>query len=150
MIRSFFYGKRRTRVEAVRSAARSLLVGLVAAWACAAPAHHSFGAIYDSGRHVTLKGVVRQFQFIHPHPFLVFDVALEKGGSQSWRAEMDNRFELADIGITEQTFQPGDQVVVRGNPGRTEANILYMWQLERPADGLHYEQVGSTPRIRRP
>jgi hypothetical protein len=120
-----------------------------AGWATVGDAHHSFGGIYDSSQNVTLEGVVTRFMFVHPHPYLVFDVD-EGGGKRSWRAEMDNRFELVEIGVTDQTFRPGDRVVVSGSPGRNEPHILYMWKLERPSDGLKYEQVGSTPRINRP
>jgi len=112
-----------------------------------AVAHHSFGSIYDGSRQITLDGVVKEFQFVHPHPYLVFEVRDAENGAQSWRAEMDNRFELADIGITAETFRPGDRVLVTGSPGRNEPRILYMWRLDRPADGLRYEQIGGTPRI---
>lgn len=126
------------------------LLGLSAAWACAAIAHHSFGSIYDSGRTVALEGVVKEFQFVHPHPFLVVNVEGKEGAVQSWRAEMDNRFELQDIGIDARTFRPGDRVRISGSPGRNEPQILYLWRLERPADGLLYEQIGSTPRLKAP
>jgi hypothetical protein len=134
----------------VRRSGLSWLLCLSVAWVAAAHAHHSFGNIYDSGRSVTLEAVVTQFLFVHPHPILVVDVAGEGGARQSWRAEMDNRFELEDIGITIETFRPGDRVVVSGSPGRNEPRILYLWRLERPSDGLRYEQVGSTPRIQFP
>jgi uncharacterized protein DUF6152 len=120
-----------------------------AAWVSGASAHHSFAGVYDSARSVTLDGVVTEFLFVHPHPFLVVRVAQAGGAEQSWRAEMDNRFELADIGVTAQTFKPGDRVRISGLPGRKEPRILYMMKLERDSDGLRYEQIGSTPRIER-
>jgi hypothetical protein len=123
------------------------LAGLGVAWTLTAGAHHSFGSIYDSGRTVALEGVVKEFLFVHPHPFLVVSVHGERGAEQSWRAEMDNRFELEDIGIDARTFKAGDRVRISGSPGRNEPQILYLWKLERPADGLLYEQVGSTPRL---
>ena len=89
---------------------------LTAIWAGAADAHHSFSSIYDSGKTVTLSATVREFQFIHPHPFLVVEVRNDAGERQTWRAEMDNRFELEDIGITGSTFRPGDRVIVSGTP----------------------------------
>ncbi len=112
-------------------------------WACVGWAHHSFSSIYDSSKNVVLEAVVTEFQFVHPHPFLLVSVA-----GASWRAEMDNRFELVDIGMTAETFKAGDRVVVSGSPGRTQVRTLYMWRLERPADGLLYEQVGGTPSLR--
>ena len=125
-------------------------LALAMAWSCIAPAHHSFANVYDSSRSITLDGSVREFQFVHPHPFLVIEVKEGERERQSWRAEMDNRFELEDIGVTAQTFKPGDRVRAIGSPGRTEPHILYLMKLERASDGLHYEQVGSTPRIRMP
>ena len=122
---------------------------LVAVWASLAGAHHSFVAVYDSARNVSLEGVVTEFLFVHPHPFLVIRVTPADGTSESWRAEMDNRFELADIGVTAQTFRPGDRVRISGIPGRKEPHILYLMKLERGSDGLRYEQVGTSPRIDR-
>jgi hypothetical protein len=132
------------------SFAKAVLPALFAICASGAGAHHSFGGIYDSSKDITLDGVVSEFHFVHPHPILVIQVVAESGSSQSWRAEMDNRFELADIGVTAQTFRPGDQVRVSGSPGRNEPRILYLWKLERASDGLRYEQVGSTPHIHLP
>ena len=82
-----------------------------------------------------------------PTPFLVVEVRGKSGERQIWRAEMDNRFELEDIGMTENTFRPGDEVVVSGSPGRTQSSIIYMWKLERAADGLLYCQTGGTPSL---
>jgi len=120
---------------------------LVLAGASVAIAHHSFAHVYDSGKTVTLKGTVREFLFIHPHPFLVVEVRGTDAERKPWRAEMDNRWELEDIGMTRSTFQPGDQVVISGNPGRDQSATLYMWQLERPADRLRYRQIGGTPSL---
>ncbi len=127
----------------LRLAARLLVVS----WSGAVIAHHSFAGVYDSGQTLALTGTVREFLFIHPHPFLVVEVGQETGKRQTWRAEMDNRFELEDIGMTADTFRPGDLVVISGSPGRSQANILYLWRLERPADGLRYQQVGGTPSL---
>ena len=111
-----------------------------------AEGHHSIAAVYDSSRQQRLEGVVAEFRFVNPHPFLI--VTVEEGGAEAaWRLEMDNRFELAGVGMTEQTLKPGDRVVVTGSLGRTEPRTLYIRQLDRPADGFRYEQVGSRPRV---
>jgi Family of unknown function (DUF6152) len=122
-------------------------VWIIALWSGAGAAHHSFASIYDSGQTVTLSGTVREFLFVHPHPFLVVDVQNQAGELQTWRAEMDNRFELEDIGMTARTFRPGDTVIVSGSPGRSQPQILYLWRLERPADKLSYRQTGGTPSL---
>jgi hypothetical protein len=133
----------------MRLAAFLLLACFSMAWVSQARAHHSFGNIYDSSRNVTLEGVVTEFLFVHPHPYVLIDV-VGGGGKGSWRGEMDNRFELEDIGVTAETFKPGDRVIVSGSPGRTDGRTLYVWKLERPADGLLYEQIGMTPRLKIP
>jgi thiamine monophosphate kinase len=112
-----------------------------------AEAHHSISAVYDSGRPVTVEGVVTSFEFVNPHPFLIVAVGGGTDDRESWRLEMDNRFELAGIGVTADTLKPGDVVVVTGSAGRTTPRSLYIRRLDRPADGFRYEQVGSRPRI---
>jgi len=117
--------------------------------AAAAEAHHSIAGMYDQSRRVTLDGTISQFQFVNPHPFVVVDVKDADGNAQSWKAELDNRWELADVGVTATTLKPGDRVVVIGSPGRDKSALLYVWRLERPADGFLYEQVGTSPRVSR-
>ena len=111
-----------------------------------AQAHHSIAAVYDSAREQRLEAVVAEFQFVNPHPFVIVTVQ-EDGAETLWRLEMDNRFELAGVGMTDATLKPGDRVVVTGSLGRIEPRTLYIRQLDRPADGFRYEQVGSRPRV---
>jgi len=125
-----------------------LLAALVTANAVAVGAHHSISSVYDSTRRATVEGIVAQFQLVNPHPFLLIDVKDAAGQEQRWRLEMDNRWELAAIGVTARTFKPGDRVVVSGSPARTQPQSLYVLRLDRPLDGFWYEQVGQSPRIR--
>ena len=110
-------------------------------------AHHSISGVYDSSRQITVEGRVVEFQFINPHPVLVIAVDSDADSPQTWRLEMDNRYELADIGITGATFERGDRVIASGSAARADPNSLYLMRLDRPADGLRYEQVGTSPRI---
>ena len=112
----------------------------------AAQAHHSIAAVYDSARQQRLEAVVAEFQFVNPHPFVIVTVEAD-GAEQSWRLEMDNRFELAGVGMTDTTLKPGDRVVVTGSLGRTEPRTLYIRQLDRPADGCRYEEDFSLPCV---
>lgn len=117
--------------------------------AATADAHHSIAGMYDQSRRVTLDGVIAQYQFVNPHPFVVVDVRATNGTTQSWKAELDNRWELQNVGMTPTTFNVGDRVVVSGSPGRDRTPLLYVWRLERPADGFLYEQIGTSPRVSR-
>ena len=120
-----------------------LLCGLTA------HAHHAISSYYDSSRPVTVQGVITQFRFVNPHPFVEMDVRDAKGTAQPWKLEMDNRSELAGVGMTSETLKPGDRIVVSGSLARNEAQSLYIRRLERPADGFTYEQVGNSPRVTR-
>ncbi len=117
-------------------------------FASAAQAHHSLSG-YDQGRNVSADGVVEEFQFVNPHPVLMIGVTSTSGVRQIWRLEMDNLHELDEIGISRTTFKPGDRVTVSGNPDRTKPTEIYLRRLDRPSDGLHYEQIGLRPRLAR-
>jgi hypothetical protein len=112
-------------------------------------AHHSIAGIYDSRNPISFDGLVVDFQFVNPHPFIVVERTDPTGRVQQWRLEMDNRFELSEIGMTASTLRKGDRVSVTGSPARDQSRALYVRRLERPADGFWYEQVGSSPKAGR-
>ena len=121
---------------------------MLSLFASAAQAHHSLSN-YDQGRDVQADGVVEEFHFVNPHPFLMIGVTDPSGVRQSWRLEMDNLYELDEIGISRTTFKPGDRVTISGDPDRTRPREIYLRRLDRPSDGLRYEQIGSRPRLTR-
>jgi hypothetical protein len=112
-------------------------------------AHHSIAGVYDGSQRVTIEGTVAEFQFVHPHPFVIVDVADGKAPTIRWRLELDNRHELVAEGMNADTLKPGDRVLVTGSPGRTLPHTMYVRRLDRRSDGFRYEQVGSSPRVRR-
>ena len=111
-----------------------------------AQGHHSIAAAYDRDRPVKLDGILVQFAMVQPHPYVVVEI---KDGRDTarWRGELDNRWELVAIGMNEETLKPGDRVVLNGSIGRNQPRTLYVWRLDRPADGFWYEQVGMSPKI---
>jgi hypothetical protein len=123
---------------------------LAAAWTLGAvtlAAHHSISAVYDSRKQVTVTGTVREFQFINPHPWIGVDMA-EDGAVRRWKLELDNRWELVDVGMSAETFKAGDVITARGSAGRDGARSVYVLRLDRSSDGLHYEQAGPSPSLR--
>ena len=58
----------------------------VAALSCALPviAHHSFAAEFDSGKTVTLRGIVSKVDWINPHIFVYLDVKDDTGKTTTW------------------------------------------------------------------
>ena len=104
----------------------------------AAQGHHSISAAYDRARPVTLDGVLVEFAMVQPHPFVVVDVR-NGGETARWRGELDNRWELAELGFRTETLKPGDRLVVLGSLARRQPHSLYIRKLERPADGFSYQ-----------
>jgi hypothetical protein len=121
-------------------------LALVLVLGAAAEAHHSIAGVYDSRARVTFDATVVEFQFVSPHPFVVVERTEAAGGTRPWRLEMDNRFELAAIGMTAGTLRKGDRVSVTGSAARDGSRAIYVRRLERPSDGFWYEQVGNSPR----
>ena len=51
------------------------------------PAHHSFGAEYDTSKPVSLTGIVTKIEWTNPHSFLYVDVKDDNGGVINWKLE---------------------------------------------------------------
>jgi len=107
----------------------------------AAEAHHSIAGMYDEGHPVTLDGSVLEFHFVNPHPFVLL-----KANDQTWKLELDNRWELIDAGMSATTLKPGDQLTVTGGPAYKQPNAMYVRRMQR-VDGFLYEQVGFSPKV---
>jgi hypothetical protein len=110
----------------------------IVAMAPVASAHHSIAGVYAGYSQLTLDAIVEEFRFVNPHPRIFVSVETADGAVQSWTLEMDNRWELAELGFEADTLKPGDRIVVAGNPGRDTDNVLYVRKLDRPADGFNY------------
>jgi hypothetical protein len=103
-----------------------------------AHAHHSIANVYDFSRRTTLDGVVVLFEFVNPHPFITVDAKSAGSAPERWRLEMDNRWELAELGFEGGTLRAGDRLVLVVNPARSQPLRAYVRQLDRPADGFRY------------
>jgi hypothetical protein len=112
-------------------------------------AHHSIAGVYDSSRAVTIDGIVSAFHFVNPHPYVEIDVS-GTAATTRWRVELDNRYELAAVGMSAMTIRAGDRVVIVGSAARDGSRSLYARSLRRPSDGFLYEQVGFSPRVTLP
>jgi hypothetical protein len=137
----------RTHLARLKAAQRMIVAVAGAVLGATAVAHHSVSGMYDNARR-TFEARVAEFQFVNPHPFVVVAADPDATGTeQRYKFEMDNRHELVDIGISAETFKAGDRVVVTGSVSRTDPHNLYLWRLDRAADGLHYEQIGFDPHV---
>jgi hypothetical protein len=120
------------------------IVSLIAAGAfiAAAPAwaHHSFAATYDEGKSVTVEGKVSEYLYRNPHTLFSVETTDDQGKVTKWEAEWFGAGRLGRGGVTQETFQPGDHVILTGAPGRyTDDHRLHLKVIVRPSDGLRYD-----------
>lgn len=59
--------------------------------------------------------------------------------SDGWTLEMDNRWELAALGFTEDTLRPGDSLLIKANPSPYDDRALYIRSIEHARLGFRYE-----------
>jgi hypothetical protein len=121
-----------------------LLVALTSAVMVAgmtARAHHSFAATYHEDQTVTIAGKLVQFLFRNPHSFVHVEAPDEKGEMQRWAVEWAGVGQLTGAGITRETLNYGEVVVITANPGRNaDDHRLRMVTLRRPSDGFTWGQ----------
>ena len=109
-----------------------LVFGLMTAFA-----HHAIVSTYDFKKEVKLDGTMVLMLFRNPHAFVHIDVPDEQGVQQRWAIEWGGASQLGGQGVTRNTFKPGDQVIITGNPSRTPGERrMKMNTLHRPKDGF--------------
>ena len=118
---------------------KTLAVISLCTGATVALAHHSFSATYNESKEQVIEGTIAQFLLRNPHSMLHVMAEDENGVEQRYTIEWAGVSGLAGAGITRTTLRIGDEVTVRGNPGRNAADHrLRMLSIDRPADGLHW------------
>src|SRR6516162_1205452 len=91
----------------------------VAALSCALPviAHHSFAAEFDSGKTVTLRGIVSKVDWINPHIFVYLDVKDDAGKTTTWALQSLPPLFFRGSGLSKDLLVSNKQeVTVTANP----------------------------------
>jgi hypothetical protein len=96
-------------------------------------AHHSVAG-YDTQKEVTLRGVVKEFNWRNPHVYVVWDVKDENGKVVEWAGEMNSTTSMIQVGMNRNSLKPGDQILITVNPSRT-SNALGIIRKITMADG---------------
>jgi Family of unknown function (DUF6152) len=105
-------------------------------------AHHSFAATYFEDQTVTIQGKLVQFLYRNPHSFVHVEAPDDKGVMQTWAVEWGAGGQLSRDGVTRETLKPGDEVVIKGNPGRNpDDHRIRMQSITRPSDGWSWKGV---------
>ncbi len=111
-----------------------LAIPLIIACAATATPHHSFAAVYDDTRLVTISGVVTEFRFVNPHALMYMDVPNASGKLSRWTVEFAGRLNLSNVGWTADSIKSGEHVTVTGNPTHTGSERIAFKRIVK-ADG---------------
>jgi hypothetical protein len=93
-------------------------------------AHHG-SAAYDQTHPLTLKGTVKEFQFIQPHPLITLEVKDDQGAVSEWSVEMTAPNHLIHFGWNGKKLKPGDEITVTGLPAKNGLKVLNLRKISR-------------------
>lgn len=108
------------RVMAVRWLV--LVVAALGLTALPSLAHHSFAALYDTSKPVTLRGTVTRVDWTNPHVIFYMDVRDETGKTSNWAFEVGSPNTLMRAGWHRNTLKPGDVITVKGSRAKDNSN----------------------------
>jgi hypothetical protein len=95
----------------------AVAAGVLAGLGVPASAHHS-GAMFDPEKTITLKGVVKEFEYTNPHSWLWITVTNDDKTTTDWGFEAEGPSTLFRNGVKKSDLKPGDKVTVTGRPMR--------------------------------
>lgn len=91
-------------------------------------AHHG-SSNYDMSKAVSVKGTVKQFNFVNPHSAIYLEAKDDQGNSEQWLVEADSPNNLARNGWTRESVKPGDQVTVVGNRLKDGSKVMRLQKI---------------------
>ncbi len=107
---------------------------------CSAPlqisAHHS--VTFYSDDLVEIAGKLTRIDWRNPHIRLTLEATNDRGLTEAWRMEGSSIYNLARSGITAETFEIGQDLVITGHPSTREEHMLLLNGILLP-DGRQLE-----------
>ena len=102
----------------------------------AAAAHHSYAALFDASRSVTVTGEVVEFEFQAPHSYIHIVTADEP--PVRWQLETTTPGMLIRFGLTPETLKPGQTISATGSPSRDGRPLMRVLSVTLP-DGTELQ-----------
>jgi hypothetical protein len=87
-------------------------------------AHHSFSAIFDVSKPVTLAGVITKVEWSNPHVYFYADVKDDHGKIVNWTFQIGSPQTLLGRGWTRETLRVHDRIAVTGFRARGDALVV--------------------------
>jgi hypothetical protein len=116
----------------------------VAALATPASAHHSF-AMFDASKNITVKGTVKEFEWVNPHSWVRVMVKDEKTGKElQWAFELGPPQQQIRRGWKADSLKPGDPISLVMHPLRDGSRGGQLIQATLP-DGRTVGGAGAPP-----
>jgi uncharacterized protein DUF6152 len=103
---------------------RTKIAVLIAGLSLAAPvlAHHSFSAVFDADKKVSVTGTVTKLEWANPHIWVYFDVKEANGSLTAWQCEGGPPNSLVRQGWNKNSLKTGDVISVDGSRAKDGSN----------------------------
>ena|SRR5579863_4807995 len=86
-------------------------------------AHHSGAAVFDSSKHIEMKGTVTKVEWTNPHAHFFMDVKDANGKITNWNLELASPNVLVRNGWKRNSLKEGDTVTVTGSPAKDNSTL---------------------------
>jgi len=117
----------------VRTAVASVVLALALLSPVPALSHHS-NVGYEVTKVITVSGVVKQFQWVNPHTWVILVVDDGKGGKVEWSAEGRAPGILLRAGWTKASLMQGETVTIDMSPAKDGSKTAIIARVTK-ADG---------------
>jgi hypothetical protein len=108
----------------------------------AAWGHHSFSAVYDLNKPVTVHGVITTIRLTNPHAWFYLDVKTDSGKTEQWAFEAGTPSGMIRNGYKPSVIKSGAEVTISGFHARDAAQNMGMLRELTTADGTVYGLFG--------
>jgi hypothetical protein len=125
-----------------RTVLTALLAGVALGTGGSAWAHHSFAAVYDMNKPVTVHGVIAKVRLTNPHSWFYIDVKNEGGQIEQWAFEAGTPSGMIRNGYKPSVIKPGAEVTISGFHARDATQHMGMVRELTTADGTVYGLFG--------
>lgn len=111
-----------SRAKAMNRLLLPAVVGVLCGAQVPAYAHHSFAAVFDAAKPVSLTGTIVRVEWMNPHIWFYIEVAEPSGDVTEWGFSAAPPGVLMRRGITKEALRIGSVVNVEGFRARDGSN----------------------------